>query len=35
MLPVNFPYLAFGGILLLNDLAMGAFAAPLNAAVIP
>ena len=34
LLPVNFPYWAFGLILLLNGLAMGAFAAPNRAGVM-
>jgi len=34
LLPINFPYLAFAGILLLNGLAMGAFAAPNRAGVM-
>ncbi len=34
MLPVNFTYLGFGAILLLNGLAMGAFAAPNRAGVM-
>jgi len=34
LLPVNFPYLAFAGLLLLNGLAMGAFAAPNRAGVM-
>jgi hypothetical protein len=33
-LPVNFNYLEFGGLLLLNGLAMGAFAAPNRAGVM-
>jgi MFS family permease len=34
LLPVDFPYLAFAGLLLLNGLAMGAFAAPNRAGVM-
>ena len=34
LLPVNFNYWAFGGLLLLNGLAMGAFAAPNRAGVM-
>ncbi len=34
MLPVNFPYWAFGLVLLFNGLAMGAFAAPNRAGVM-
>jgi MFS family permease len=34
ILPVNFDYLAFAGLLLLNGLAMGAFAAPNRAGVM-
>jgi MFS family permease len=34
LLPVNFPYLAFAGLLLFNGLAMGAFAAPNRAGVM-
>jgi MFS family permease len=34
LLPVNFNYLEFGGLLLLNGLAMGAFAAPNRAGVM-
>jgi MFS family permease len=34
LLPINFPYPAFAGILLLNGLAMGAFAAPNRAGVM-
>jgi MFS family permease len=34
LLPVNFPYLAFAALLILNGLAMGAFAAPNRAGVM-
>jgi MFS family permease len=34
LLPVDFPYPAFAGVLLLNGLAMGAFASPNRAAVM-
>ena len=34
LLPIDFPYWAFAGILLLNGLAMGCFAAPNRAAVM-
>jgi MFS family permease len=34
LLPINFPYLLFAAILLLNGLAMGAFASPNRAAVM-
>jgi MFS family permease len=34
LLPVNFPYLGFAALLLLNGLAMGAFAAPNRAGVM-